>query len=367
MLVVDIRKSLGDFDVQASFAAGGKLTALFGRSGSGKTSVVNALAGLLRPDGGTITLDGQVLFDHAKGIDIAPERRRVGYVFQDSRLFPHLNVRANLSYGMNLVPAGERRLQFDAVVDLLGLGALLRRYPRNLSGGERQRVAIGRALLASPNLLLMDEPLASLDAPRKNEILPLIERLRDEVELPIVYVSHSLDEVIRLADTMVLLSDGTVVATGDVEDLMSRLDLRPLTGRYEAGAVLNVSVAEPDAEFGLTRLEFHGNSLFVPRLGVPAGTLMRVRIRARDVALSLQRPTDISILNVFAGTVAAIEDAEDGPQVDVMVDVGTPVVARITRKSLTDLGLEVGRPVHALVKAVAIDRHNLGWRGVERR
>ena len=194
-----------------------------------------------------------------------------------------------------------------------------------------------------------------------------IERLRDEVELPIVYVSHSLDEVIRLADTMVLLSDGAVVASGGVEELMSRLDLRPLTGRYEAGAVLNVEVAEPNADFGLTRLEFHGNNLYVPRLELPAGTSMRVRIRARDVALSLQRPADISILNVFAGTVAAIEDAEDGPQVDVMVDVGTPVVARITRKSLADLGLAVGKPVHALVKAVAIDRHNLGWRGVERR
>ncbi|MCP5372765.1 MAG: molybdenum ABC transporter ATP-binding protein [Hyphomicrobiales bacterium] len=367
MLEVAIEKRLGDFRLDAAFTAGGRLTALFGRSGSGKTSVVNALAGLSRPDAGRIALDGRVLFDSVAGVHVPARRRRVGYVFQDARLFPHLTVRGNLAYGMKLVPPAERRLDFDAVVDLLGLGALLGRHPRTLSGGEAQRVAIGRALLASPRLLLMDEPLASLDAPRKQEILPLIERLRDQVEMPIVYVSHSLDEVIRLADTMVLLSDGAVVASGGVEELMSRLDLRPLTGRYEAGAVIGATVAEPDAGYGLTRLAFHGHSLHVPRLDLPAGTGLRVRIRARDVALSLQAPTGISILNVFPGTVAAIEAAEDGPQVDVLVDVGTPLVARITRRSLTELGLAVGRPVHALVKAVAIDRHNLGWRGTARR
>ncbi len=366
MLEIDIRQRLGDFELAVDFATPGGLTALFGRSGSGKTSLVNAIAGLTRPEQGRIAVDGAVLFDSAGGINIAPEKRRVGYVFQEGRLFPHMTVRRNLTYGMNLVPRPLRTRDFGRVVELLSFQPLLERRPATLSGGEKQRVAIGRALLASPRVLLMDEPLASLDAPRKNEILPFIERLRDEAGLPIVYVSHAMEEVIRLADTMVVLADGANVAVGGVEEIMSRLDLRPHTGRHEAGAVLAVTLSGRDEEFGLSLLSFPGGTFRVPGLDLPEGTRMRVHVRARDIALSLEKPEKTSILNVLEGEIRTIE-ATEGPQVEVLLDIGAPLVARITRKSLHDLGLKPGTRVHAMVKAVAIDRHSLGGHGTRER
>ncbi len=366
MLEVDVNKALGRIEIDARFTAEGGLTALFGRSGAGKTTLVNMLAGLETPDRGRIALHGRALFDAERGIDQKPERRRLGYVFQEDRLFPHMSVEANLTYGMRLVPASERRVDKDRVVELLELGSLLRRRPARLSGGERQRVAIGRALLASPELLLMDEPLASLDAARRNEVMAFIERLRDDLAIPIVYVSHAMDEVIRLADTMVVVSEGKVVATGGVEDLMSRLDLRPHTGRHEAGAVIRAEVVARDPEHDLLYLEFAGRRMSAPGLDLPMGTRIRVHIRARDVALSLTKPEGTSILNVFEGTVRAIE-AADGPRADVLLDIGAPLIARITRKSLADLALAPGKTVHAMVKAVAIDRHSLGGRGAKAR
>lgn len=362
MLEVDVRRQTGDFLLDARFAADAGLTALFGRSGSGKTSLINALAGLNKPDAGRIVIDDHVLFDSKAGIDVAPEKRRLGYVFQEARLFPHLSVAGNLTYGMKLTPPSERHQDFDHVVDLLDLRAHLARRPATLSGGEKQRVAIGRALLASPRILLMDEPLASLDAARKAEILPFIERLRDELNLPIVYVSHAIEEVIRIADTMVVMSDGQVAASGPVEGIMSRLDLYPLTGRYETGAVLAATVAGADLAYGLTELAFAGHRLWVPKVDLPVGTALRVRIRARDVSLSLTAPTGISILNVLAGTVEEL-DAGDRPQVDVRLDVGAPIIARITRRSADLLGLKPGVRAYALIKAVAIDRPSLGRRG----
>lgn len=362
MLDVDVRRRFGNFalDVRFSVEPGG-ITALFGRSGSGKTSAVNLIAGLARPDEGRIVLDGRVLFDSQQGIDLPPEQRHLGYVFQEGRLFPHLNVAGNLAYGMRRTPEPERRIGFDHVVDLLGLRPFLKRRPADLSGGEKQRVAIGRALLVSPRVLLMDEPLASLDASRKNEILPFIERLRDELRLAVVYVSHFMEEIVRLADTVVLLSDGRVAAVGPLDEVMSRLDLRPLTGRYEAGSVLMVTVESHDEAFGLTHLAFEGGRLCVPRVRLPVGETLRVRVRARDVSLALERPSNISILNAFPGTVTEI--AADIDQADVLVDVGSPLWARISAKSVHDLGLEVGTPVYALVKAVAIGGHSLGRRG----
>jgi molybdate transport system ATP-binding protein len=256
------------------------------------------------------------------------------------------------------------------VVDLLGIASLLARRPRDLSGGEKQRVAIGRALLSNPRLLLMDEPLASLDAPRKAQILPFVERLRDELKIPIIYVSHAMDEIIRLADTLVLLSDGQVAAVGGVADLTSRLDLRPLTGRYEAGAVIQAAVARQDAGDGLSELAFPGGRLVVPRVELPHGTPVRARIRARDVSLALSVPDDISILNIFAARVVEIAD-EPGAQLDIRLDIGTPTEpvalwARITARSAHRLGLAPGMPVVALVKAVALDRTSLGRLGPER-
>lgn len=366
MLEVRVRLRKGDFRLDAEFMADTGLTVLFGRSGSGKTSLVNTLAGLERPDEGRIAVDGHVLFDSKAGIDLATEKRRLGYVFQEARLFPHLSVAGNLTYGMKLTPSGERHQDFDHVVDLLDLRPLLTRRPHTLSGGERQRVAIGRALLASPRLLLMDEPLASLDAGRKADILPFIERLRDELNLPIVYVSHAIEEVIRIADTMVVMSDGRVAATGSVEETMSRLDLHPLTGRYETGAVVAARISGRDLRYGLTELTFAANRLWIPKLDLPLGTSLRVRIRARDVSLSLEPPGRISIQNVFEGIVREL-DAGDRPQVNVLIDVGAPLIARISRRSAEALELQPGTRVFAMIKSVAIDRPSLGRRGADAR
>ncbi len=361
MLEVQVRKTLGAVRLDFDFACETDgIVAVFGRSGAGKTSLVNMLAGLVRPDQGRIAVNGHVLFESAAGIDLPPERRRLGYVFQEGRLFPHLSVRGNLTYGLKRAPKAERRIGEAQIVELLGLGALLARRPHDLSGGEKQRVALGRALLANPRLLLMDEPLAALDQARKEEVLPFIERLRDELAIPIIYVSHAMEEIVRLADTMVLVSEGTAVAVGPLEELTSRLDLRPLTGRYEAGAVLEARVAGHDLDYGLSELVFAGGRLRVPRVDLPLGSNLRLRIRARDVALALAPPERTSILNVFPAVVADL-DRGDGPMVDVLLDVkGATLWARITARSSADLGLAPGTPVHVLIKAVAIDRHALG-------
>lgn len=366
MLEVRARRSFGKFTLDVDFATGpGGLTALFGRSGAGKTLVVNMLAGLVRPSEGRIAIDGNLLFDSARGIDLPPEKRRLGYVFQEGRLFPHISVRSNLAYGTPRRGSAAARAEFGHIVALLGLDALLERRPRDLSGGEKQRVAIGRALLAAPQLVLMDEPLASLDAARKAEILPYIERLRDELRLPIVYVSHVMEEIVRLADTVVLISNGRVSATGPIEEVMSRLDLRPMTGRYEAGAVLAATVESHDEGYALTALRFPGGRLLVPLIELPVGARLRVRVRARDVSIALTPPRDISILNIFPGRIVQVgEDA--AAQVDLLVDVGSPLWARVTARSFHDLGLAPGKSVYALIKAVAIDRHSLGRAGAAR-
>ena len=361
MLEVAIEKRLGAFRVDAKFSCETfGIVAFFGRSGAGKTTLVNMLAGLLRPDAGRIVVDGTVLFDSERGLDLPPERRRLGYVFQEGRLFPHLSVRGNLTYGLRRVAPAERRIELDQIVALLGLDALLERRPRDLSGGEKQRVALGRALLANPRLLLLDEPLAALDQPRKEEILPFIERLRDEFAIPIVYVSHAMPEIVRLADTMVLMSEGRVEAVGPLDELTSRLDLRPLTGRYEAGAVLSARVEGQDQAFALTELSFAGGRLLVPRLELPRGAELRLRIRARDIALALEPPQRTSFLNAVPCVVRDI-GTEDGPLVDLRLDAGGAALwARVTRRSQEDLGLAPGTAVYALIKTVAIDRYSLG-------
>ena len=362
MLEVDVTTDLGTLVVSAAIQADSGITAIFGPSGAGKTTLVNMLAGLHRPDRGRIVAGGEVLFDSARGIDLAPEQRRLGYVFQESRLFPHMTVAGNLSYGRRLLAKGTPGVDLDAVVSLLDLTQLLHRRPKTLSGGERQRVAIGRALLAAPRLLLMDEPLANLDAPRRAEILPFIEDLRREFDLSIIYVSHNMDEIIRLADQLVVMSDGAVVAQGPVAEITARLDLRPLTGRWDAGAVLSTIVAAQDERDQLTRLSFQGGDLWLPRLDLAIGAPLRIRVRARDVSLALTAPKDISVLNVFAGEVLEVGE-DDGPQVDVLVDIGSPpgsqLWARITKRSQRELAIVPGRKVHALIKAMAVDRHGL--------
>jgi molybdate transport system ATP-binding protein len=361
VLEVDVEQQLGDFELKVAFRAEAPVVGLFGRSGAGKTSLVNALAGTARPRRGRIVVNGETLFDRDRGVDLPPERRRLGYVFQGALLFPHLKVEANLHYGYRRAGAATRVIEPDQVIDLLGLRALLERYPDRLSGGEKQRVAIGRALLAQPRLLLMDEPLASLDMQRRDEVLRYIELLRDSLHIPIVYVSHSVAEITRLADTIVLLAEGRIVAVGDVDEVMSRLDLRPLTGRYEAGAVIDSIVVAHDPHYGLTTLAFDGGELSVPSVEALVGERVRVRIRARDVSLALSRPEGISIVNVLPGTVAKVAD-DASPIVDVQLLVGSvPLLARITRRSVVELGLAEGLPVYALIKAVSFDRRSVGY------
>jgi molybdate transport system ATP-binding protein len=361
-LSIDIRHRLGSFELAAKFETGGGLVALFGRSGSGKTSIVNIIAGLIRPDHGRVTNEDVVLLDTARGTFVPRHRRRIGYVFQEGRLFPHLTVRQNLLYGRFFAPQDARREDLDGVVDLLGLAGLLDRRPGRLSGGEKQRVAIGRALLAGPRLLLMDEPLASLDEARKGEILPYIERLRDQSCVPIVYVSHSLAEVARLASTVVLVAEGKVAALGSTADVMHRLDLFPLTGRAEAGAIVEATVERHDEAFGLTELRSRAGLWRLPRLDSPIGTRLRLRVRARDVMLAKSAPADLSALNIVPGVVADLAGAGGamGPIVEIKLDCnGDVLIARLTRYSVERLGLARGLQIHALVKSVALDRRNL--------
>jgi len=359
-LEVALQHRMGNFSLDVSFESQGELTALFGGSGAGKTTVVNAIAGLLRPNSGRIAVDGRTVLDIGRGVFVPPHRRRLGYVFQEGRLFPHLTVKQNLLYGRWFAPRAERTADFGRVAGMLGLETLLERRPLALSGGEKQRVAIGRALLASPRLLLMDEPLASLDDPRKAEILPYVERLRDEAKVPIVYVSHSVAEVARLATTVVLLDDGKVAAIGSVSEVMGRIDLFPLTGAQEAGAVLDAHVAAHDAPAGLTRLDSTAGPIRVPLFDGPVGAHLRLRIRARDVILALAPPTGISALNVLAGAVTAVE-AGAGPLATVGIDCsGAPLLARLTRKSVADLGLAPGIRVYAIVKSVAFESRGIG-------
>ncbi len=359
MLSVEVRGHVGNFAVDAAFASAGGVTALFGRSGCGKSSIVSMVAGLVRPRSGRITLGERVLFDSDAGVDVPTRQRRLGLVFQESRLFPQFSVKRNLTYGRW---AGGRRdaRTVDEVVDLLGLAELLDRRPRTLSGGERQRVAIGRALLAAPEILLMDEPLASLDTPRKAEILPYLERLRFDAGIPIIYVSHAIDEVARLAEILVVVSDGKVAAVGPVNDILTRLDLGPATGRHEASSLLEGIVTGKPDSWGLTEIAIGSVMMRLPQVEAPAGSRVRLRVRARDVAISLAPPQQTSFQNILPSRLIEI-GAPDGPFTELVLDVdGQRLRARVTRRSVAELDLAAGDDVIALVKSIAFDKRLVG-------
>jgi len=359
MIDVDIDQWLDRFHLAVAFRADAPIVGLFGRSGAGKTSVINAIAGIATPQRGHIRINDATLFDAAQRVDLPPEARRIGYVFQDSLLFPHLDVKANLLYGQRLRPVAERFIEAERVVDLLGLGPLLARKTHTLSGGEKQRVAIGRALLAQPRLLLLDEPLAALDGARKSEILTYIERLRDELRLPMFYVSHSIPEITRIADTVVLLADGKCLAIGDAEDVFERI--AAVIEDDDAVSVVETRIIAHDEPEHLTTLAFEGGRLVVPRLQGAIGDRVRATVRARDVSLALQRPAGISILNVIAGCVASV-NIEGRATVDVRVAVGRALItARITRRSLRELDVQPGHDVYALIKAVSFDQNSVGY------
>ena len=328
------------------------VTALFGHSGSGKTTLLRLIAGLDRAEGGEIAVNGQVWQD---GNTFLPTHRRpLGYVFQEASLFPHLSIRRNLEFGMKRVSAAERKVSLAHAIELLGIGHLLERRPDSLSGGERQRVGIARALAVSPRILLMDEPLAALDLARKQEILPYLEKLHDELDIPVLYVSHAPDEVARLADHIVVMDAGRAVASGPLTDTLARLDL-PIRLGEDAGVVLDGVVAERDPQWHLARVEFAGGGVWVRDAGHEIGRHVRVRILARDVSLALTRHAGTSILNTLPAVVAEVADDAHPALALVRMNVGgSPLVARLTRRSAHALALAPGQMLYAQIKAVAL-------------
>ena len=328
------------------------VTALFGPSGSGKTTLLRAIAGLERVAGGRLSVNGEIWQDET--VCRPTWQRPLGYVFQEASLFPHLDVRANLEYGQKRVPGAASRVSLDQAVAMLDIGHLLDRKPAGLSGGERQRVGIARALATSPRLLLMDEPLAALDLARKQEILPYLERLHDELDIPVLYVSHTPDEVARLADHLVVLQNGQAVAAGPLTETLARVDL-PIRLGEDAGVVLDAVIAARDAVWQLAHVEFAGGRLWVRDQGLPVGHRARVRILARDVSLARTPAGDTSILNTLHATVSACAGDAHPALTLVRLQVGeSPLLARVTRKSAHALGLAAGQSIYAQIKAVAL-------------
>lgn len=350
-LQVEMRHAFDGFDLDVTFEAPSGVTVLFGPSGSGKTSVLRAVAGLFAPDFAKIAHGSDVLIDTEHRVTVPPHRRRIGFIFQDDRLFPHMTVRQNLTYGARFASNGPSA-DTARIVDMLGLGDLLSRRPAALSGGEKQRVAIGRALLARPRLILADEPLASLDEPRKAEILPYFERLAREVETPILYVTHAVTELARLADQVVAMQAGRVVRAGSASDVMSDPEGFAESIR-SVGSLLRARVVKHH-EDGLTELDAGGTALFLPRIALAIGETARLRVAAHDVILARTRPTGLSALNILAGEVRSIR-AADGA--GTLVSLETPAglcLARITKRSLAALNLRQGDACFAIIKTVAI-------------
>jgi len=344
----------GAFNLDVDLALPGRgVTALFGHSGSGKTTLLRVLAGLERVAGARVALGDEVWQDDARKVFVPTHQRGIGYVFQEASLFPHLNVRANLEFGRKRLKPAERRFDLMAVAELLGIERLLDASPATLSGGERQRSAIARTLLASPRLLLMDEPLAALDMRRKLEILPYLERLHDELALPVVYVSHAADEVARLADHLVVLEEGRVLASGPLAATLARLDLAA-NFQDDAGVMIETTLQAHDAD-GLSHLAFAGGVLLVVQRDAAVGTRVRCRIHARDVSLALERPRGSSITNILPARVDAVGPSGTPGQVLVRLLVGeTALLARITERSRRELAIAPGCAVWAQVKAVAL-------------
>ena len=340
-----------DFRLQVDLHLPGRgITALFGPSGSGKTSLLRCVAGLERAPQGQISVNGECWQDSTRRHFLAPHKRALGYVFQEASLFPHLSVRGNLDYGQKRIAPAARRIALDQAVQLLGIGHLLERPPATLSGGERQRVGIARALLTSPQLLLLDEPLAALDGKRKQEILPYLERLHDELDIPMLYVSHAADEVARLADHLVLLDSGRALACGPLGEL-------PLAQSDDAGVVLRAQVCGHDERYQLLALSLPNTplTLRLPHAALPLNQGLRVKVQARDVSLSLEPPGPSSIINRLPVRVLELADAGQAAQVLVRLDLaGQPLLARITRYSCDQLGLQPGQMLWAQIKAVAL-------------
>ncbi|WP_262499525.1 molybdenum ABC transporter ATP-binding protein [Pseudomonas proteolytica] len=357
MIEVRLQLNYSGFALDIDLKLPGRgVTALYGHSGSGKTTCLRCIAGLERAGDGFVQINDQVWQDSRNGVFVPPHKRALGYVFQEASLFPHLSVLANLEFGLKRIPKGQRRVDLAQATQLLGIGHLLDRHPQHLSGGERQRVGIARALLTSPQLLLMDEPLAALDSQRKGEILPYLERLHDQLEIPVLYVSHAQDEVARLADHIVLLNEGKALASGPIGETLARLDL-PLARGDDAGVVINGTVSSHDAHYQLLTLQLPDSPLQMRVAHAPLdlGKHLRFKVQARDVSLSLQPGEHSSILNCLPVTVTQEIPADNSAHVLVRLDAaGTPLLARITRYSRDQLQVHPGQALWAQIKAVAV-------------
>ncbi|MBV6749678.1 molybdenum ABC transporter ATP-binding protein [Pseudomonas chlororaphis] len=354
---VRLRLDYPDFSLDLDLQLPGRgVTALYGHSGSGKTTCLRCIAGLEKAPEAFIRINDQVWQDSTRKLFVPPHKRALGYVFQEASLFAHLSVRANLEFGLRRIPREQRRVDMVHATKLLGIGHLLDRHPQHLSGGERQRVGIARALLTSPQLLLMDEPLAALDSQRKNEILPYLERLHDELEIPVLYVSHSQDEVARLADHIVLLSAGKALASGPIGETLARLDL-PMALGDDAGVVIEGTVIAYDSQYQLLTLQLPDSQLNVRVAHAPLapGKRLRVKIQARDVSLSRQPGEHSSILNLLPVTLIGEIPADNNAHVLIRLEAaGTPLLARITRYSRDQLKLAPGQTLWAQIKSVAV-------------
>ena len=354
MIDIDIEARLGEFELGTKFSAPAAITALFGPSGSGKTSLLRLIGGLETPLHGWIKVSGRTLFDASANISLPPRQRQVGYVLQEASLFPHFTVRRNLAYSRW---AGRRSgaIKMDDVCKILGIGHLLERMPGRLSGGERQRVAIGRALLSDPSILLLDEPLSALDTQRKMEILPFLEQVRDRFNIPMIYVSHSVDEITRLADYLVVMDDGQISASGAIEEVLAGLDIRGSGDHLEAGSLVHGICSAYDEQTGLAQIAVESQQISLPVSMMTKGTAVRLRIRPNDVALALVKPRDTSIQNMLECEISSIERL--GPShVDVGLMLGSQKIrSRITWKAATDLSLAKGQKCIALLKALALE------------
>ena len=361
-LILKYQQKLGEteFDVDLTLPSQG-ITAIFGRSGAGKTSLINAISGLKNPDSGQIKVSGKTLFDSARGIDLPVHKRQVGYVFQESRLFPHMKVSSNLKYGVKTPD----QKHFDQVVGLLSLEALLDRYPAKLSGGEKQRVAIGRALLSKPSILLMDEPLASLDLPRKREVMPFLENLSESVKIPIVYVTHSLNEILRLSNYLVILDQGKVLSARQTEQVWASRAMRPWQSFSEQSSLFEAKIVEHNDDYALSKLALGDTtSLWVQQVDNPINASVRLQIRANDVSLSLQQPQSTSIRNILPAIIRRVETQQHGHNkqsvaVELELESGCYLWATITLWALDELSLTIGQRVFAQIKGVSVAQRDI--------
>lgn len=360
MITFDCALRRPDFAFEATFSVGEGITALFGPSGSGKTTALRLIAGLEQADRGCISIGEALLLESNKGLFLPPHRRRIGLVFQDALLLPHLSVRHNLTYGRWFTPKRQRQIAFEPVVEMLGIGHLLHRRPIHLSGGERQRVAIGRALLTSPRLLLMDEPLASLDAARKREILPFIERVHDEFSIPIIYVSHVVEEVVRLASTIIRLEAGKVVGIGTPSDILSPSQLSQTPERFEALSILNARHSRYLPDYGVTLLNHPAGTIVVPGQFDAGTNEVKLAIRATQVTLAVGAPGKTSVRTILNGKISALQ-TDNGPLalVTIALSGGDSLKAYTTRLACDELQLSIGGNVQALIKSVSVDERGL--------